>query len=70
MFHSSSVSTVFSTSHRTSENTVSIMRRYENSAECKTPGAFALLLSLDVRFVTIFQEKQSILTDTIIVLRI
>ena len=48
---------VFSVSIHTSENTVSIIRRYKNSVGRNTAGTSALLLSLDVNFVKIFRNQ-------------
>jgi hypothetical protein len=57
VFRSSFVSALFLDSIHTSENTVSVMRRYENSVERNTSGTSAMLLSLDVKFVKIFRKE-------------
>lgn len=51
------MSALFSVSIHTSENTVSIMRLYENSVERNTSGTLTVLLSLDVKFVKIFRKE-------------
>jgi hypothetical protein len=47
----------FSASILTSENAVIIIRRYENSVGLNTSGTAALLLSVHVKFVKIFQKE-------------
>jgi len=51
------VSCFFGLISHTSENAVSIIRRYENFVGLNTSGTSALLLSVDVTFVNIFQRE-------------